>query len=73
MPEELSNIKASYENDRVTIFSNHNNLMYAYEYNTQVWRTLGSGYKNYIPVHDLHRFTCVTEPLHVKFDSNQLK
>lgn len=72
MPEGLSSMKAAYEKERISIFSN-NNQINVYNFDGKGWKTLGMGYKGYIPPKDISKFTSVTEPLHIKFNAEQIK
>ena len=62
MPEKISNIKYCYEKskNKVSIFSNENNLIYSYDVLAKNWKVLNVSYKTYIPVVDLKGFSCVT-------------
>ena len=65
-------MKSALMKDRVILFGgNKNNEIQEYNLEHKVWRTLNYGFRSHIPVNDIEKFTCITEPLHVQFSKKK--
>lgn len=66
----MHSLKSAHFKNNITIFGgNKSNEILEYHCGHKTWRTLSYGFKNFIPISDIGRFTCVSEPLHVDFKS----
>jgi hypothetical protein len=63
LPEPMSNIKSVKDATKLLLLSNSNNIIYQYDLENRTWKNLSLGYKSYLPINDIKKFTCVTEPL----------